>query len=100
MQGPLGTPYEDGCFVYFMTLSFYIDVLFYLIGNVMPLDDELMSIIHIGRCTTPEELANSIMNPSLDAVLKINNVFEDGTIKGTCYSENVYNAIINELRKN
>ena len=65
-----------------------------------PLYDELMSRIHIGRCTTPEELANSIMNPSLDAVLKINNVFEDGTIKGTCYSENVYNAIINELRKN
>ena len=42
LLSPRGTPYEDGCFVYFMTLSFYIDVLFYLIGNVMPLDDELI----------------------------------------------------------
>ena len=65
-----------------------------------PIYDELLSIIHIARCTTPEELANSIMNPSLDAVVKINNVFEDESIKGTCYSENVYKSVINELREN
>ena len=62
-----------------------------------PLYEELLDILHINRCTTPDELAESILNPTLEAVNKINDVFEDESIRGTCYSENVYKVICDEI---
>ena len=62
-----------------------------------PLYEELLDILHTNRCTTPDELAESILNPTLEAVNKINDVFEDESIRGTCYSENVYKAICKEI---
>ncbi len=62
-----------------------------------PLYEELMDVLHTNRCTTPDELADRIVNRSLEAVNKLNEVFEDESIKGTCYSENVYNVICKEI---
>ena len=62
-----------------------------------PLYEELMDVLHINRCTTPDELAEVIENPSLEAVDKLNDVFEDESIRGTCYSENVYKVICKEM---
>jgi len=62
-----------------------------------PLYEELLDILHTNRCTTPDELAESILNPTLEAVNKINDVFEDESIRGTCYSENVYKVICDEI---
>ncbi len=45
LLSPRGTPYEDGCFVYFMTLSFYVDILIYLMGNVISLEGEFGELI-------------------------------------------------------
>lgn len=62
-----------------------------------PLYEELLDILHTNRCTTPDELAERILNPTLEAVNKINAVFEDESIRGTCYSENVYKVICDEI---
>lgn len=62
-----------------------------------PLYEELMDVLHTNRCTTPDELADRIVNRSLEAVNKLNEVFEDESIRGTCYSENVYNVICKEI---
>jgi CDP-glycerol glycerophosphotransferase (TagB/SpsB family) len=62
-----------------------------------PLYEELLDILHTNRCTTPDELAERILNPTLEAVNIINDVFEDESIRGTCYSENVYKVICDEI---
>lgn len=67
------------------------------ISKSEPLYDEFFELSKKSNCKTPKQLAEYILNPSSDAVESINNVFEDKSIKGTCYCENVYNAIINEL---
>lgn len=62
-----------------------------------PLYEDLLDVLHTNRCTIPEELADRIANPSMEAVNKLNAIFEDESIKGTCYSENVYNIICKEI---
>ena len=49
------------------------------------------------NCTSPEQVAEKILNPSKAAVNAINSLFQDPRIKGTCYCENVYNAIVNHV---
>ena len=58
-----------------------------------PMCDGFFDICKHNRCVTPAELAAQILNPNNQAVDAINKVFEDPSIKGTCYSENVFNAI-------
>ena len=62
-----------------------------------PLFDEYYKIYSKNNCSTPENLAEKIKNPSLEAVDTINDLFEDSQIKGSCYSENVYNSIVKYL---
>ncbi|MBQ9664942.1 MAG: CDP-glycerol glycerophosphotransferase family protein [Bacteroidaceae bacterium] len=62
-----------------------------------PLYEELIDVLHTNRCSTPEELAEKIANPSLEVVQRLNDVFEDESIRDTCYSENVYKAICKEF---
>lgn len=57
------------------------------------MDDGFWDICNLNRAITPSELAYKILHPSMAAVDRTNEVFEDPSIKGTCYSENVYNAI-------
>ena len=62
-----------------------------------PLFDEYYEIRSKNNCSTPEELSHKLEAPSLAAVDTINKLFEAPQIKGTCYSENVYQAIIKYL---
>ena len=57
------------------------------------MDDDFWDICNLNRAITPSELAYKILHPSMAAVDRTNEIFEDPSIKGTCYSENVYNAI-------
>ena len=78
-------------------------VLFYMPDheNVLtysePLFDEFFDLCKYDNCCTPSELAEKILHPSKAAVNAINALFEDPSIKGTCYCENVYNAICKEV---
>lgn len=78
-------------------------VIFYMpdhetfIKNSEPLFDEFYNLCKYDNCTTPKALAESILHPSKAAVNAINELFEDANIKGTCYCENVYNAISKEI---
>lgn len=58
---------------------------------------EFFELCKHDKCITPEELAEKILHPSKAAVNAINELFEDPSIKGTCYCENVYNAIVKEV---
>ena len=62
-----------------------------------PLYKEFMELCESEYCTTAKQLANKIANPGKTVVNAINNLYEDKTIKGTCYTENVYNAIVEHL---
>ena len=61
------------------------------------LSDEFYHICELNQGRSPKELAHKISNPSVTATLAINKLFEHPSIKGTCYSENVYNAICKEM---
>lgn len=68
------------------------------IAKSEPIYDEFFEICKTNNSSTPKDLAKKIENPSMRAVDAINNLYEDKSIEGTCYSENVYNVIINNLR--
>ena len=59
--------------------------------------DEFFDISSKNSSRNPEELVNLIRKSSLKATNAINDLYEDPSIKGTCYSENVYNVICKEM---
>lgn len=67
------------------------------ISKSEPLYEEFFTMSSFSNCTTPEGLAEYIIHPSSEAVNAINEVFEAKSIRGTCYCENVYNAIHNNI---
>lgn len=67
------------------------------ISKSEPLYEEFFKMSSFSNCTTPEGLAEYIIHPSSEAVEAINDLFEAKSIRGTCYCENVYRAIINEI---
>ena len=62
-----------------------------------PLYKEFLDLCESEYCTTAEQLASKIKKPNKAVVNTINNLFEDIAIKRTCYTENVYNAIVEHL---
>lgn len=54
---------------------------------------EFYDICEKCSCHTPAELSALLSQPHLSATDTINEVFEDPSIKGTCYSENVFQSI-------
>ena len=80
-------------------------VIFYLpdkeefVNQSEPVCDEFYDICSKCECITPESLADMLTHESLAATDAINQLYEDSSIKGTCYSENVYRAIINQFNK-
>lgn len=78
-------------------------VIFYLpdheefIEKSEPLYDEFFKICSNTNCNSPEDLAKLLETPTMDAVHAINDVFEDESIRGTSYCENVYKVISNEI---
>ena len=93
----------SSCFVDFALRNrpvvFYMPDLEVFINQAEPLYDEFFEVSKHNRSENIEELCNEIKNPSNDANTIINEYFEDPSIKGTCYSENVFNAIIHKLNK-
>lgn len=61
------------------------------------LDNDFFRISAMNKATTPMELANRLSSPSCIVCNAINELFEDVSIKGTCYSENVYNIISKKI---
>ena len=58
------------------------------------LDEGFINLAKKNMAVSVDELANKIIEQSLDAVDAINTIFEDSSIRNTCYSENVYNAVV------
>ena len=63
-----------------------------------PLYKEFMDIYELEFCTTVEQLTKKLTTPSINMANAINALYEDVKIKGTCYTENVYNAIVENLK--
>lgn len=57
------------------------------------LDDGFIQIAHSNAATSAKELASLIMLQSMAAVDAINYLFEDKSIQGSCYAENIYQMI-------
>lgn len=63
-----------------------------------PIYDDFYKICNLNRCDNPIELSKKLSESSMIAVNAINELFEDSSIRNTCYSENVFQAIIKELK--
>lgn len=61
--------------------------------NSEAVSDEFYAICKENECFTPAQLSSLISNPSLSATDAINALFESPGIKGSCYSENVFQTI-------
>lgn len=61
------------------------------------MDDGFFEIRDKNKATSPGELAEKIIHPSLTVVDRTNEVFEDPSIKNTCYCENVYNEVARKI---
>ena len=99
----LVTDYSS-CFVDYALLN--RPIIFYtpdekdFLTNSEKMERDFFTISALNKAVTPEELAGKIENPSLDVVKVTNDFFEDQSIKGTCYSENVYRVISNKIGLN
>ncbi len=96
----LVTDYSSCC-VDFALLNrpvlFYMPDYEHFIEQAEDLYDVFENLYRDNNSKTPEELSQQIINHKLDAVEVINGIYEDESIKGTCYSENVYNAIVKAI---
>lgn len=87
----------SSCFVDYALLKrpilFYIPDEKRFLSNSESMEAEFFDICNMNKATDSQQLAEKIKNPSLEVVEKTNEIFEDKSIKGTCYCENVYNTI-------
>ena len=87
----------SSCCVDFALLNrpviFYVPDERWFVKHSEPVCDEFYDISAKNKCVDADGLAKKIEEPSLSATNAINELFEDSSIKGTCYSENVYKAI-------
>ena len=94
------TDYSSSC-VDFALLNrpviFYVPDEDWFVKHSEPVCDEYYGISEKNQCKTVNDLAKKIEYPSLDSTNAINELFEDPSIKGTCYSENVYKVICSAL---
>lgn len=74
-------------------VAFYMPDHDVFIKQAEPVYDVFFDLCKYNNATTVEGLCKLIEHPSKDASLAINDVFEDSTIKGTCYCENVFNVV-------
>lgn len=94
------TDYSTCCIDYALLnrpITFYMPDHDKFIKYSEPLYDEFFELCKYSNCSTLKELASFIVNPNKDAVKAINDLFEDPSLKNTCYCENVYNAIAKEI---
>lgn len=77
-------------------VAFYLPDHKEFIEQSEPLFDEFVDLCTKNCSKSPIELANAIMHPTKESVEAINEMFEDPSLKGTCYCEGVFNAICKE----
>ena len=91
----------SSCCVDFALLNrpviFYVPDEDWFVKYSEPVCEEFYGISEKNQCRTADELSEKIKNPSLEATKAINELYEDPSIKGTCYSENVYKVICGAL---
>ncbi len=78
-------------------IAFYMPDHEEFITHAEPLYDVFFDLCKHNNATTVSNLCSLIEHSSNEASVAINNVFEDPSIKGTCYCENVYQQIINKI---
>ena len=61
------------------------------------IDKKFFELCNLNKAVTPEDLADRIAHPSTVACDATNDIWEDKGIRGTCYSENVYQVIKNKI---
>ena len=61
------------------------------------MEPDYFKLAALCKAQTPDELVSKLEHPNMEIVKRTNEIFEDESIKGTCYSENVYNAICKEI---
>lgn len=94
------TDYSSCCVDFALTgnpVIFYLPDENWFTTRSEQVSEEFYNISSKNRCSTPIELSNLIHNPSTAATNAINDLFEDESIRGTCYSENVYKVICKEI---
>lgn len=81
-------------------------IIFYLPDEEMflkyseDIDKKFFEISNLNKAKTPETLAKLISSPTLVVCESTNKMWEEESIKGSCYSENVYNVICKEIGLN
>ena len=92
----LVTDYSS-CFVDYALLRrpliFYMPDMEEFFEKSEKLDDGFLDLAKKNMAVTIKDLTDKIIEQSLAAVEATNEIFEDASIKDTCYSENVYNVI-------
>lgn len=91
----------SSCCVDFALLNrpviFYVPDEDWFVKYSEPVCEEFYGISEKNQCRTTDELSEKVKTPSLEATKAINELYEDPSIKGTCYSENVYKVICSAL---
>lgn len=91
----------SGCFIDFALLNrpiiFYVPDEEKFLKESEDIDRNFFEISCLNKAINPIELADKIMNPSIAACQKTNDIWEDESIKGTNYSENVYHLILKKV---
>ena len=87
----------SGCFIDFALLNrpiiFYVPDEEMFLRESEDIDEKFFEISSLSKAINPIELAERVMNPSMAACQKTNDIWEDERLKGTNYTENVYQLI-------
>lgn len=61
------------------------------------MEKEFFEVSALCKARTPDELLDKLASANTVVADAVNTIFEDDSIKGTCYSKNVYEIICNEV---
>lgn len=61
------------------------------------MEKEFFEVSALCKAKTPDELLEKLKTPNTIVADAVNAIFEDESIKGTCYSENVFRVICKEI---
>lgn len=96
----LVTDYSS-CFIDFALLErpivFYVPDEEIFLTQSEKVEEEFFEIEKICMASTPSELSEKLLSAEKEVAKITNSIFEDNSIKGTCYSENVYNVVAKEI---
>lgn len=95
----LVTDYSS-CFIDYALLErpivFYVPDEELFLKKSEKLDDTFFDLEQLSKAVDEDGLAELIRHSSCEVAKRTNELFEDKSIQGTCYSENVFNVIVKE----